>query len=129
MRSALDIGTHFVAGQKVSHLTSFSSHSSYIRFIFEFVTIEIYTTFTVIWSSCSRVSTMHTQMYKVGESVRGSAEHSPCFAWGGAVTLQCTRKQNRPQCISQCRRLTEHCLVFFTFHPSTIKQKCWNRYF
>lgn len=78
MHSALDIGTHFVAGQKVPHLTFFfffSSHSSYISFIFEFVTIEIYMTFTVILNSCSRVSTMPAQMYKVGENVRGSTEH------------------------------------------------------
>lgn len=53
----------------------FFPHSSYISFIFEFVTIEIYMTFTVILNSCSRVSTMPAQMYKVGENVRGSTEH------------------------------------------------------
>lgn len=31
--------------------------------------------FTVILNSCSRVSTMPAQMYKVGENVRGSTEH------------------------------------------------------
>jgi len=34
MHTALDIGTHFIAGQKVSHLTYFSSYSSYNSFIF-----------------------------------------------------------------------------------------------
>lgn len=95
MHSALNIGTHFVAGQEVSHLTSFSSHSSYIRFIFKFVTIEIYMISTVILNSCSRVSTMHTQMYKVDDNVRGSAEHPPCSAWG-AVTLLYTRNRTDP---------------------------------
>lgn len=126
MHSALDIGTHFVAGQKVSHLTSFSSHSSYISFIFEFVTIEIYMTLPVILNSCSRVSTVHAHMYKVGENVRGSTEH-PCALPG--ELLPCYAQENRANHIAQCRRLTEHCLVFFTFYPCTIKQKCWYTYF
>lgn len=90
MHSDLDIGTHFVVGQKVSHLTSFSSHSSYISFIFGFVTIRIYMTFTIILYSCSRLCTMHAQMYQVGENVTGSTEHPralpgellPCYAQG-----------------------------------------------
>lgn len=73
MHTALDIGTHFVAGQKVAHLTS--SYRSYNSFIFEFVTIEIYMTFTIILDSCRRLNTMYVQMYKAGEKVTCSTEH------------------------------------------------------
>lgn len=70
----------------------FSSHSSYISFIFGFVTIRIYMTFTIILYSCSRLCTMHAQMYKVGENVTGSTEH-PCALPG--ELLPCYAQESR----------------------------------
>lgn len=99
MHTALDIGTHFVASQKVSHLTSFSSYSSYNSFIFEVVTVEIYMTFTIILGSCSRLSTMYVQMYKGGENVTCSTEH--LCALHGEPLAYCAHQSRREQCISQ----------------------------
>lgn len=56
-------------------LTPFSLYSPCNSFIFGFVTVEIYMTFTIILGSCSRLSTMYVQMYKAGENVTWSAEH------------------------------------------------------